>query len=78
MFPIINKNNDYFCAVILYFSFVNIFVTVLQNFSIMEVQFCFGIGFGFWKTDFVKIHENPEMNFFRMDLTVILASKHID
>ncbi len=78
MFAIISKNNNYFCAVILYFSFVIIFVTVLQNFSIKEALFCFGIGFGFWKSDFVKIHENPEMNFFRTDLTVILATKHID
>jgi len=31
-----SKNNDYFCTVVSYFSFVNIFVTVLQNFC----KFC--------------------------------------
>jgi hypothetical protein len=62
---------DYFCAVVLYFSFVIIFVTALQNFSIVVVS-----GFWFWKSDFVKINENPETNFNRRDLTVILATKH--
>jgi len=45
------KNNN-FQTVVQYFSFANIFITVLQSFAITEALFfCIGISFGFQNSD---------------------------